>query len=115
MAEAAPSLSPKALERIRRHGVAVRTLAQMRARKATLAGLRSQGLRPQRFSAKEIALLAEDLLAQHRAELVAEAIEIINTSPLFETLRLPPTVFVKTAETEHSSIDHSDNQRAIHQ
>ncbi len=76
MAEAAPSLSPKTLEKIRRHHHAVVVLAGREAKKAVVAQLRAQGLKPQQFTAREIALLAEDYLAQHRAELIAEAIDI---------------------------------------
>ena len=83
MAEANASLSPKALERIRRLHVAVRTLAQREAKKAVQARIRAEGLKLHQFTVRESALLAEDYLAHHRADLVAQAIEIINTSPEF--------------------------------
>ena len=89
MAEAAPSLSPKALEKIRRHHVAVVTLAQMRAKKAVVARIRAQGLKVHQFSAKDLTRLAEAELERNRAELVAAALEVINTSPDFAQWSIP--------------------------
>jgi len=80
MAEANTSLSPKAVERIRKHHVAVRTLAQMRAKKVVQAKLRAQGLKLHQFSAKDLTRLAEAELERNRA-LIAEALEVINTAP----------------------------------
>jgi hypothetical protein len=51
--------------------------------------IRAKGQRLADFSAKEITLLAEDYLAQHGPELMAEAEEVIATSPGFERWRLP--------------------------
>jgi len=65
------------------------TLARMQAKKAVLHELRAQGLKPQHFSAREIAVLADYYLNQHRAELIAEAEETINTWPGFAAWRLP--------------------------
>ena len=83
MAEANASISPRALERIRKHHVAVVTLAQREAKKAVQAQLRAQGLKPQHFTMREISLLAEDYFTEHRAELIAEALAVVNTSPYF--------------------------------
>ena len=80
MAEAAVSLSPnRAMQRLLRHRSAVMTLARMRAKKSVLLELRAQGLKPQHFSAREIAVLTDYYLNQHRAWLMAEAEEIIKT------------------------------------
>ena len=82
MAEAAVSLSPnRAMQRLLRHRSAVMTLARMRAKKSVLLELRAQGLKPQHFSAREIAVLTDYYLNQHRAWLMAEAEEIIKTWP----------------------------------
>jgi hypothetical protein len=89
MAEAAPTLSLKALERIRRHHVAVVTLARREARKAVIAQIRAQGLKVHYFSAKDLSRLAEAELERNRAELIAEAIEVINTSPDFAQWSIP--------------------------
>jgi hypothetical protein len=87
MAEAAPSPTPKAVERIRRHHVAVVTLAQREAKKVVLAQIRSQGLKVHQFSAKDLTLLAEAELERNRVELITEAIQVINTSADFARLR----------------------------
>ena len=88
MAGAAVNLSPSvATQRLLRHRSAVMTLARMRAKKAVLVALRAQGLRPQHFSAREIAVLAEYYLNQHRAELVGEAAEAIARWPECEHWR----------------------------
>jgi hypothetical protein len=101
MAQAKRSLSPKrALERLREHRRAVIALAHQRAKRLVQAGIRAKGQRLSDFSAREITLLAEDYLAQHRAELIAEAENAIATSLYFAEWRIP--VFEKNAETEHS-------------
>src|SRR5262245_60996319 len=98
---ATTSLSPKrALERLRQHRAAVIALALQRAKKAVQADIRAKGQRISDFSAREITLLAEDYLAQHRAELIAEAEHAIATWPGFAAWRVP--VFEKVTETEHS-------------
>jgi hypothetical protein len=103
MAQAKRSLSPKrALERLREHRRAVIALAHQRAKRLVQAGIRAKGQRLSDFSAREITLLAEDYLAQHRAELIAEAENAIATWPGFARWRLPPEVFEKITETEHS-------------
>jgi hypothetical protein len=47
------------------------TLARMRAKKAVLLALRAQGLKPQDFSAREIGVLTDYYVNQHRAKLIA--------------------------------------------
>ena len=101
MAGAAVNLSPNvATQRLLRHRSAVMTLARMRAKKAVLLGLRAQGLKPQHFSAREIAVLAEYYLNQHRAELVGEATEAIATWPGFARWRLPSANIQTNAQSE---------------
>jgi hypothetical protein len=77
------------------------TLARMRAKKAVLLALRAQGLKPRDFSAREIAVLADYYLNQHRAKLMAEAAEEIATWPGFawwrDTAGLDPAMTNKKA------------------
>jgi hypothetical protein len=101
MAQATRTLPPKrVLERLQRHRRAVIALAHQRAKRLVQASIRAKGQRLSDFSAREITLLAEDYLAQHRAELIAEAENAIATSLYFAEWRIP--VFEKNAETEHS-------------
>src|SRR5215467_14469378 len=100
---AARSLSPKQiLERLQRHRSAVAVLAMQSARREVKAQIRAQGLKVAHYSAKEISILAEAHLAQHREQLRAEAEHAINTWPGFARWRLPKEVFVKLQEIEHS-------------
>lgn len=48
------------------------TLTRMVARKAVKHQLAARGLKPTSFSLRQIALMAEEYIADHRAELVAE-------------------------------------------
>jgi len=63
--------------------------------------LRAQGLKPQHFSAREIALLADYYLNQHRARLIAEAEETINTWPGFARWRLPGANIESNAQKQN--------------
>jgi hypothetical protein len=101
---ATPSLSPKALERIRRHHHAVAVLAHRSAKKAVVAQLRAQGLKPQHYSAREIAILADDYLAQHRARLIVDAEQIIATSPYFARWRCAELNNDAQTQKPHKSI-----------
>jgi hypothetical protein len=98
MAEAKSSLSPKALERIRRHRHAVAVLALMRAKKAVQVQIRAKGQCIADFSCKQISLLAEDYLAQHGEQLRAEAEHTIATWPGFTRWRLPANVRTNAQE-----------------
>ena len=70
MAKAARSLSPKQIqERLQRHRSAVAVLAMQSARREVKAQIRAQGLKVAHYSAKEISILAEAHLAQHREQL----------------------------------------------
>ena len=94
MAGAAVNLSPNvATQRLLRHRSAVMTLARMRAKKAVLVALCAQGFKPQHFSAREIAVLAEYYLNQHRTEAIA-------TWPGFARWRLPSANIQTNAQSE---------------
>jgi hypothetical protein len=76
---AKPSLSPKlALELAQRQRHAVITLAIQRAKKAVQAQLQAQGHKVAHFSAKEITVMAEQFLAEHRHEFVAWVIPVVQ-------------------------------------
>jgi hypothetical protein len=77
-------------------------LARMRAKKAVLLALRAQELNPQYFSAREIAVLADYYLDQHRTKLMAEAAEAIARWPGFAGWRCQKQVVVKSTKIEHS-------------
>ena len=81
------------------------TLARMRAKKSVLLTLRAQGFKPQHFSVREIAVLTDYYLNQHRARLMAKAAEEIATWPELAPWRLPlgNEVFVKSTKIENSS------------
>ena len=84
MTEATAVLPPNhATQRMLRHRSAVMTLARMRAKKSVLLALCAQGLKPQHFSVREIAVLTDYYVNQHRAQLIVEAEEIIQTWPGF--------------------------------
>jgi hypothetical protein len=112
MAQATRTLPPKrVLERLQRHRRAVIALAHQRAKRLVQASIRAKGQRLSDFSAREITILAEDYLAQHRQELIAEAENAIATSPYFVQWRVP--VFEKNAETEHSLTTNRANSVVI--
>ena len=83
------SLSPKrALEKMQQHRHAVAVLARQAAIKAVKRQLQAQGIKPYSLSIREIRALADDYLAEHRERLVADAKQIIATSPLFASYRV---------------------------
>jgi hypothetical protein len=59
-------------------GRAVMVLAQQAAIKATRRELHARSLKPQYMFPREIAAMADDYLAKHRAELIAEAVAIVD-------------------------------------
>ena|SRR6476646_8377090 len=59
-------------------GAATLTLARQAAIKATKHQLRSQGLKPTYMPHRDIVVLANAYFADHRAELVAEAKQIVE-------------------------------------
>jgi hypothetical protein len=90
MTEATAIVSPnRETQRMLRHRSAVMTLARMRAKKSVLLALRAQGFKPQHFSVREIVVLTDYYLNQHRARLIAEAEEAIATWPGSAQWRLP--------------------------
>jgi hypothetical protein len=76
-------------DRQAQHRRAVITLAHQSAKRTVQANIRAKGQRIADFSAREITLLADDYLAQHREQLSAEAKRVIATSPGFERWREP--------------------------
>ena len=97
MAQANGSLSPKQVqERLQRHRSAVAVLAMQSARREVKGQIRAQGLKVAHYSAKEISILAEAHLAQHREQLRAEAEHAIATWPGFARWRLPNCSNIET-------------------
>jgi hypothetical protein len=110
------SLSPHQItQRLLKHRLAVVTLARQAALKVVKHRLRADGLKLHDFSAKDTPVLADKYLAEHRARLVAEAEQKIETWPGFAARRLPPVqaVFAKSKETEHSPNANSANSGVI--
>ena len=79
MVEATISLSPDLW--------AVMALARLSATNAVKRQLQAQGVKLHYISAKEMRELVDTYLAQHRADLIAQAAEIIATSPRFARWR----------------------------
>ena len=99
------SLSAKQVqERLQRHRSAVAVLAMQSARREVKAQIRAQGLKVAHYSAKEISILAEAHLAQHREQLRAEAEHAINTWPGFARWRLPSANITSDAQKEKQPI-----------
>ena len=89
MLEATRSLSPKRVAEImQRHRHAVMVLALMRAKKTVQAQIRAKGQRVSDYSNREISHLAEAEFERNRTRLIAEAEQVIATSPLFAYLRI---------------------------
>jgi hypothetical protein len=83
------SLSPKRIqERVQRHRHAVMVLAHQAAQRAIRARLRAQGVRLTDVTAKDISIQATAWLDARCEELIAEAEQLINTSPRFAYLRI---------------------------
>ena len=78
------SLSPdRVAQRLREHRTAVAVLARQSAKRAIKAQLKAEGLKVSQFSAKDISIRADAWFDAHRAELIAEAEQVIATSLLF--------------------------------
>src|SRR6516162_4818808 len=91
------SLSPnRVAQKLREHHHAVIVLAHQSARKAIKAQLRAEGLKLSQFSAKDISIRADAYFDVHRERLIAEAEQIIATSPYFERWRLPDGANIET-------------------
>jgi hypothetical protein len=72
-----------AIDRLAQHRHAVITLARRSAKNAVKRQLQAQGVRLHDVTAKDIAIWAESWFDAHRDELIAEAKNVIATSPLF--------------------------------
>ena len=115
---ATKSLSPnRVAQKLREHRHAVRVLARQSAARTIKAQIRAQGDKLTQVPARTIRVFADAYLDVHRERLIAEAEQIIATSPYFARWRLPPghELFVKSTKIEHSPSAGSDNQRAIQQ
>jgi len=78
------SLSPnRVAQQLREHRQAVMVLARQAAKKAVKERPRSQGVRVTLVLPKDINVLANDYLAEHCDELIAEAEYAIATWPGF--------------------------------
>ena len=62
---------------------AVRTIALWKAKKAVQAQIRARGERIADYSCRDISVLAEAHLAQHRDELINKATQMVATFPEF--------------------------------
>jgi hypothetical protein len=105
MAQAVRSLSPKQiLERTQQHRQAVMQLARRAAIKAVNANLRAEGARITLAPPRTIRVFANAYFDVHRDELIAEAEQIIATSPLFARWRLPSADILTNAQTPSEPI-----------
>jgi hypothetical protein len=66
---------------------AVMVIARMRAKKAVVAQLRAQGLKPQHYSASDLTLMAEEYIAKHCEDLITNAIADVWMFPEFSRYR----------------------------
>ena len=71
-------------------------LARQSARKAIKAQLKAEGLKLSQFSAKDISIRADAYFDVHRERLIAEAEQIVATSPYFARWRLPDCANIET-------------------
>ena len=82
------TLSPKrALERMRQYRHAVILLARQSAKKAIKAQIRAQGDKLTQVPARTIGIFADAYFDVHHERLIAEAEQIIATSPYFARWR----------------------------
>jgi len=96
------SLSPnRIVQKLREHRQCVIVLARQSARKAIKAQLRAEGLKLSQFSAKDISIRAEAYFDVHRERLIAEAEQIVATSPYFARWRLPSANITTVAQSEN--------------
>jgi hypothetical protein len=115
MTEATAILSPnRETQRRLRHRSAVMTLARMRAKKSVLLALRAQGLKPQHFSVREIGVLTDYYVNQHRAQLIAEAAEEIAAWPEFARYRCAELDNNAQTGNKHKSITSAVQTSGAH-
>jgi hypothetical protein len=87
---------------MRQHRQCVIVLARQSARKAIKAQLRAEGLKLRQFSARDISIRADAYLDVHRERLIAEAEQVVATSPYFARWRLPDCANIETdAQSEN--------------
>jgi hypothetical protein len=79
----------RAAQRLAKYRLAVATLARREATKAIKAQLREQGVNLSEVPVRTIRMFADAYFNVHCERLVAEAKQIIATSPLFERWRWP--------------------------
>src|SRR6516225_8517557 len=103
------SLSPnRVAQKLREHRQCVIVLARQSARKAIKAQLRAEGLKLSQFSAKDISIRADAYFDVHRERLIAEAEQIVATSPYFERWRFPNCENIETnSKTQTQQISTS--------
>ena len=77
----------RATRRMHERRSCIITLARISATKAVKLALRARGLRPQQYRPSEITALAQDYFNQHRADLLAQAADLIERSPQFAQWR----------------------------
>ena len=81
-------------------------IARMRAKKAVVAQLRAQGLKPQHYSAREIGLMADDYFAKHAEPLIKKAAADVITFPEFARY---------SAELDITSVRNASGNRTLGQ
>ena len=72
-------------------------LARQAALKAVKQELRDLGLRLSRFTARDLKIMANDYLAQHREALIAETWQRLQSSPT-------PRAFYEREERDHRAV-----------
>ena len=68
---------------MQRFQLAVRTIALLKAKKSVQAQIRARGQRISDYSCREMSVMAEAHLAQHREELINIATQVVATFPEF--------------------------------
>ena len=87
------TLSPKRIaQRLREHHHAVIVLARQSAARAIKAQIRAQGDKVSQVPARTIRVFADAYFDVHRERLIAEAKQVIATSPYFARWRLPANI-----------------------
>jgi len=79
MVEATPTIHPQP-------SAVIGTLARQEALKAVKKEVRAKGLKVSHFAARELNMMADNHLAQHRAKLIAETWERVRKSPELKVL-----------------------------
>jgi uncharacterized lipoprotein YajG len=106
MVEATSSIAQSPIIRIT---TAAHVLAQLRARQAVKRQLQAQGLKVTHYSARDISVLANQYLAEHRAELIPEAIASARAMILADVLGKRAAKAFK----EQLGIEQSQGDRSV--